>query len=350
MRSRAVLGVLVVLSGFRTSSATPCAPRAKLDGDAPVVAKVAVELRRLGVETPTTTDLSCPAIEATVVRDDAGIAVAIRDRVHRREGRVVTDASVAAAWIDSWLHDDNEAPLPAPPESPSTVIPLAPPQDTVPTIPAHTPTLLDRLTLAATYERSYGDDGLSASGGSVAACVHVGSVCVGGRVRGAFVARRPVDQAVTSNVTPMIARSDLSALAIANVSLHVGQTIVSPELGLGVGRLATEHSGQCTTAPPVPGCDVTDPTCTDPSPPPPACGPNGALLPPTTTTTSWTPRATAAMRIAIPLFEHVWLDGMATVALAPFGPRAATMADGMIAPADPFATLQLGVGLRVGMP
>jgi hypothetical protein len=37
---------------------------------------------------------------------DGGIAVAIRDGGRRSEGRVVSDAAMAASWIDSWLRDD----------------------------------------------------------------------------------------------------------------------------------------------------------------------------------------------------------------------------------------------------
>ena len=42
------------------------------------------------------------------MRGDGGIAAATRDRTRRSGGRVVSDATLAAAWIDSWPHDDNE--------------------------------------------------------------------------------------------------------------------------------------------------------------------------------------------------------------------------------------------------
>ena len=74
--------------------------------------------------------------------------------------------------------------------------------------------------------------------------------------------------------------------------------------------------------------------------------------------TTYTPRVSAALRIAIPLFDHVWLDGLAAATAAPFGHGEdyGAASDGTMLPnsasfplpGDPLLGIQLGVGLRVG--
>src|SRR6187551_969565 len=115
--ARVALALSLVASAVQTGQAEPCAPRAELGGDAEAVAKVAAELQRLGVDASTDpmkrpARSSCPVIVAAVELDrGGGIAVAVRDASQRSEGRVVSDAALAAAWIDSWLRDDFSAPL-----------------------------------------------------------------------------------------------------------------------------------------------------------------------------------------------------------------------------------------------
>jgi len=74
---------------------------------------------------------------------------------------------------------------------------------------------------------------------------------------------------------------------------------------------------------------------------------------------SYTPRLALALRVAVPLFNHVWLDGLASFTFAPFGHRddyggPAMPGDPSLfpypIPGEPGTTVQLGVGLRVGAP
>jgi hypothetical protein len=75
------------------------------------------------------------------------------------------------------------------------------------------------------------------------------------------------------------------------------------------------------------------------------------------------PRFSAGVRVAVPLFEHVWLDGLASVAAAPLAhvdPFATATMPGMngtgTVPGPEFASLPgeptlgvwLGIGLRIG--
>ena len=75
---------------------------------------------------------------------------------------------------------------------------------------------------------------------------------------------------------------------------------------------------------------------------------------------TYTPRLAATLRASVPLFDHVWLEGIASLALAPLShtdplsgplmtdPSGMTMPGSV--PGEPDASVQLGVGLRVGLP
>lgn len=334
--------LVTLVAAMQTASAEPCAPRAHLDGDAEAVARVSAALTALGIAVSPKTDAGdtrCPVVVAAVELDrGGGIAVAVRDATNRSEGRVVSDAALAAAWIDSWIHDDfapeePAAPASAPPNSPASTAPgtlaATPPHDAAPAAGA---TLLDRLALDAGYVRTFSFDGSGGSGFAGGACVAAGGMCIGARV-----AYSQLD------VPGGVSRADLMATATASWSRTIGATRISPELGAGIGRMETDA---CPAPPP---CDPTTMMC----PMAPPCDQVGLHQ------TSYTPRLTGAVRIAVPLADHVWLDGTASVALAPFGhadPFPGMMPDpsggtnpGAI-PGEPDAAAQLSVGVRVGLP
>jgi hypothetical protein len=367
--ARGALAVAVVLSGTRTAPAEPCTPRAQLDGDTAAVEKVAGELRKLGVGVGPGAR-GCRTVRAQVELDrEGGIAVAIVDGSRRSEGRVVGDAGIAAAWIDSWLRDDLDGLGPAP--APESATPAAPAASAAPApAPAPAPpplaatkradavaraSMLTRFALAAAYEQTWTEDDASASGIDAGACLRIGRACIGARVQYAREADRTVGFTAMS-------RSDASILATAGGTFSLGRMAVSPEFGLGVGR---RHTQRIECSPPVnqpgPNCNPADPMCGMGTMPPPQCtdasgkfyagdGLDVATV---------TPRIGAAVRLAVPLFEHVWLEGSASLTAAPFG-HAAPFADAvpdpstmpgsvdLSLPGEPWTAIQLGVGLRVG--
>ena len=342
--------------------AGPCVPRAELDGDAAAVGRVAGELRKLGVGVGPGAR-GCRTVRAQVELDrEGGIAVAIVDGSRRSEGRVVGDAGVAAAWIDSWLRDDVDGigaasavgtAGAAPGLAPAPVAERAP-APVHAGHPAPTP-VLGRFALAAAYEQTWSEDGASASGLDAGACLRIGRACIGARVQ---YAREP-DRTV--NLTAM-SRTDASVLATAGASFSLGRMSVAPELGLGVGRRRTRRL-ECTppAMQPGPNCDPADPMCggTGTVPPPCADAAGKIYIGDGLDAVTVTPRVAAALRLAVPLFEHVWLEGIASMTVAPFGHAApfgsntadpATMpgtAD-LALPGEPWTALQLGIGLRVG--
>jgi hypothetical protein len=330
------------------------------------VASVTAELSRLGVQGGRAVP-GCRGVFAQVELDrDGGIAVAIRDGSRRSEGRVVSDAAVAAAWIDSWLHDDLDGTtwLVATPSTTTTVhaasqVPPTARHDALPQPRGPlSPPLIEQFAIAAAYEQSWSDDGVSASGASVSGCLRVGRACIGGRARYS----REGDRIV--NLTAMN-RSDVSVLATASVPFAVGRMTVAPELGLGFGRTSTRRVDGCMPAMMNPNCDPMDPNCqmlpTD------CLDANGnkTFVGDGFASATFTPRIAAALRIAIPLFDHVWLDGVASATLAPFGhsdpfavapdPNGTTNpgnvpVDQLALPGEALGGLVLGVGLRVGAP
>jgi hypothetical protein len=191
--------------------------------------------------------------------------------------------------------------------------------------------VLDRFAVEAGYVQSFAFDGTSGSGLAGAACVKLGAFCIGARVT-----------ASSFTMPAGITRDDVALSATASWSTALGRMVITPEAGIGVGRMSTD------ACPPAPPCDPTTMMC--------------AAAPPCDTvgvhSLTYTPRAAATLRASLPLFEHVWLDGIASVTVEPL--HANPVADPMMQPAngtqpgalpnEPDGTVQLGVGLRVGLP
>jgi len=343
---RAAIAAAVVLSGSRTI-AEPCAPSARLDGDGDLAARVSAQLGQLGIAT--TAAPGCPSLRAAVARDASGrVTVTIRDGADRIEGRVVADAILAAVWIDSWLRDDVAAPLWSPRTLPASEAPGAPaPVEAVhDDVPRAAPSLFDRVAIGAGYAQAWSDESGGWSGFSADACVRVGRLCVGAR------ARMLGQDLASSAGMAAVRRGDVEALASASIAIELGRMHVAPELGVGVGRFATDRVDGCK---PPPNCAPADPACKLPIPTP-GCDPGTPRVGDNFSAATWTPRAAATVRVAVPLFDHVWLDGTIAGELAPggAGPYTATsdpaVGPAPTIPAEPGAWLAIGVGLRVGAP
>lgn len=360
-RAPAALALVVLGSAVRIAGAEPCVARADLSGGRAAVERVGAELAKLGVELGAGTP-RCPGVRATVemAGEDGAIQVALRGSGSRSEGRVLTDPSVAAAWIDAWLRDDLDVATWAPALAPPSASPA---RDLAPQRPS-APSLLEGLAVTASYEQAWTDDDTAWRGASASACVIVHGVCVGGRVR----AMTQPDQ--TSNLSAA-GRFDAAVLATASVPLTLGQIVVAPEVGLGVGRFSTRRVEGCaapvtSSDPTMPGCDPADPTCAMP-PAPPLCPldaagtmPSGAVyyVGDKFSNVTYTPRLALSLRLSFPVFRILWLDAAAAYTLMPLGhadrfvgtPPAGLGAAEVALPGEPGGGFWLGVGLRVGAP
>jgi hypothetical protein len=296
------------------------------------------------------------------VEHEGGIAVAVRGPVRGSEGRVLSDAAGAAAWIDAWARDDLEVATWG--AAPSVTPVIATVRDASPPQPANQTPWIDRVSLSASYEHAWTNDGSSWDGAGASACVRVGFACIGARARAAF------EPELRHEVTGA-KRSDIGVLATVSVPLRLGQMAIAPELGLGVGRFNTRRIEGCESRPdtPPPDCRIDDPSCPPPPAPEPA-PPDGACD--TTTTdasgvplayvgdgfenSTYAPRISIALRIAVPLVRYLWLDGVAAVTHAPFSHGDPFMAlppnssRYLELPGEPARGVQLGIGLRIGAP
>lgn len=357
MRRAAAFALLASLSS--TAIAEPCAPRVDLTGDAAAVARVALELKRLGV-TLGDGPSGC-SVAAVVAPTSNGLAIAVHGE-RRSEDRTVGDPAVAAAWIDSWLRDEIEVASwtsPVASWSQPVAIESAAPSMSTPLV-ATTP--LERFGLSIALERSWTDDKTTWNGFDVSACAGVGIVCLGGRVRAGF----QDDLVVSASAAD---RSDITALATAAIPLSLGQITLAPELGVGVGRVRTQRVEACSepivmpppNTPDDPACDpMTDPTC--PSSPgfdPNACldasgqATGGTYVGDNYDERTYLPRVAASVRLAFPIARHVWLDAIAAYTYSPFTPTPLddTMVNSYTAmPLAPTSSYHLGIGIRVGAP
>jgi hypothetical protein len=334
----------LVLAGSSMVRAAPCAPRVELLGDPAAVAQVAAELARLGVTTGVAAP-GCAAVHARVQLDDGGVAVAISDGQRRSEGRVVSDVALAATWLESWARDQVAwAAAPSPSKPTPSPPAIRAPADVPATVP---PTSIFRQgAIGVSYEQAFTNDAAWWSGFGGHACVVVGGWCIGARVRYAT-------QSYASGTALPSTRHDAAALATVSTGLDLARMSLAAELGAGVGKYASDRASTCIK--PDPTCDpIVSPDC------PPGCA-DPTAPPSAQHAERYTPRLAATLRLALPLFDHVWLDGLASLSVSPFahadgfasdvpsnGPSKGV--DVYALPGEPPAVIQLGVGLRIGAP
>jgi hypothetical protein len=296
-------------------AAADCLPAADLSGDTDVAREVAMALEKLGV-VHGETDGACAPVEATVLRDENGIAVTVKDAHGRIEGRVVADAHTAAAWIESWASDDAQPlwsaaiaapPKPEPVEEAAHVEPapviiasvtLAPPSE-IDVIAEAPPRDLRRWIPSFTVRvgREVADDGSAWDGVGAAACVRVAGLCVGAAARYA----RNGGFTDTGGLT-VFDRAATVFNATAAYPLRVARVEVSPEIAAGLGRTSTRRHE------PAEACVNADGTlCTDV----PLHIGDGAR---TDTTAA---RLGAGLGVALPLARWIWLDARVGAELAP---------------------------------
>jgi len=321
-------------------AAADCLPAADLSGDADVAAEVARALSRLGV-VHGEVDGACPPVAATVLRDEAGIAVTVRDDRGRIEGRVVADPRTAAAWIESWVRDD-AAPLwsatpvvAAPAESEPAAAPTSPPAETrvAALPPSQAPVVVDEVaaeptvvprwsrwlpSVAVHLGRDLADDGSTWNGVTAAACVRLGGFCLG-------AAGRYAENAAFSNTGGLTAydRSATVLAATAAYRVQLARVVVAPELSLGVGWTTTRRDE--------PGELCLNPDGTFCAGPVYVGDGFGAR--------TVAARAGAALTVAVPLTDWMFLDGRLGAEAAPGAHVEPHRHDPNTHPIDPAAPL-----------
>jgi len=266
MSAAVVLRVLAVLAS--AASADGVAPVA-LDGDSEVGAAVAQALTERGIRV--VPSAGTESVQVHVQPDPAGIRLFIYDRNGHAVERIVANAEVAAAVVESWVRDDLARSLLDPHDVSTTPAEPAKPPLSAPAIAASGPAPADsgpapvraarRTSVTVLGQTSLATDGSFWVGAAMGACVRVGPFCVG------MDAQFMGDTAATGNVGALYAvvadntvctesrrkltRMGGEVLATADLPLRVGAGTIGPGIGVGAAWLSTDalldqHSGSTT--------------------------------------------------------------------------------------------------------
>lgn len=335
-RSRAWIAIAVAAAAIASSPRAPraepapprpaaCPPAARLAGDAELAGRVGLELAVLGVFSQDI-PAGCPSVRVTVRADGEAVVVSLRDPSGRAATQVVTNAHVAATWIESWVHPELGAALLAGREparaigGPATA---AFPRQVEPAggigraagdagvsvdelgraVPG--PLTFRGLFVGASAEKVYASDDSEWRGVGLSACARLGPLCPGlllhvGDSRG-FVA-----EGAWSSVD----RVGVDLLASLSAPFAVGRMEVVPGIGVGMGALRTSGAA----------CDANAAGETLP------CEVAGAA--------TWTlgPRAEMGIAGTFPISDRVSLLVTASLAFAPTAPRGTLPDDVPVAP------------------
>jgi hypothetical protein len=295
-RALVVLAVSLAIPGARLpaaaepSPARGCVPAARVGGDPELAHRVSLELAVLGIRTEEIAP-SCPAVEVTLDRSGEHVSVALRDPAGRRAQQLVTNAHVAATWIESWLHPEIRAPLLAA-RSGAVFAPAALDLRVDEAARAPVPSMAFRgFILTAAGEKVYGSDDSEWRSLSLSACARWGGLCPGLVTRLADNRDFAVDELGTA-----FDRLALDLMASMSTPFAIGRMQLAPTFAVGVGylRSASSACGEGENVDPATGCR-TEPAVSS------TLGPRGEM----------------GLYAAFPIASHVSLVLVSSLSFAP---------------------------------
>jgi hypothetical protein len=191
--------------------------------------RLRLELAVLGVRTEGVSD-SCPAVDVTVSEAGEQVSVSLRDASGRRASQVVTDAHVAATWIESWVHPEIGAPLLAA----RAAAPVAERMDLVaaPAAPRADLLAFRGFVIGAEAEKLYGSDDSDWRAVSLSACARWGLVCPGLSARMSDNRGHLVQDGLAA-----LDRLGVELMAGVSAPFEVGRMRLAPAVALGLGLL-----------------------------------------------------------------------------------------------------------------
>ena len=322
MISMVVLQLLTVLAS--AASVDGAAP-VVLDGDSEMVSALEHCLADRKVRVVAA---GAEAVQVRVQPDPSGIRLSIHDRSGHVVERLVANAEIAAAVVESWLRDDLARPLLEPHEIPTTeVAPMGgAPVVTRSPVPAHRGAS-SGASVTVMGGTSLATDGSLWIGAGLGACVHVRSFCIGLEIQVAG------DTAATGNIGARysavsassvascseqqqreLTRLGADAVLTADLPLRIGAGTLGPGVGIGAGWLSTtavlgDHGGNATT----PGL-----------------------------------RAETRILLSWPLAWGLAADVGLRADISPFAHRKHLTSSGFDLPGEPLGFLRVGLGLRYG--
>jgi hypothetical protein len=317
-----LLPLLVVLAS--AASADGAAP-VVLDGDSEITSAVEHALADRKVRA---VPAAAEAVRVHLQPDPSGIRLSIHDRNGHVVERIVANAEIAAAVVESWLRDDLARPLLEPHEIAATEVK---PMGVAPVLP-RSPASAHRgassgASVTVTGGISLATDGSLWIGAGLGACVRVRSLCIGLEVQvagdttatGNIGARyRAVSDSSSASCNEQqqreLNRLGADALFTADLPLRIGAGTLGPGIGLGANWLSTtavlgDHGGNATTV---------------------------------------GPRAETRILLSWPVAWGLAADVGLWADILPFAHRKHLAANGFDLPTEPLGFLRAGLGLRYG--
>jgi len=311
---------LHLLAVLASAASVDAAATVVLTGESDLVAAVEHSLAYRGVRVVAAARPGM--VQVNVQSDPSGVVLSIHDRNGHLVERLVANAEIAAAVVESWVRDDLTRPLLEPHEIATNE--TAPPATGPPV--AMRPSAASGASVAVVFEPSLATDGSLWMGAGLGACVRVGRFCVG---LGIHVAG---DTATTGNISAHYAevsdssaascteehraltRLDADALLTADLPIRLGAAGVAPGIGFGAGWLSTsaalgDHAGTVTTV---------------------------------------GPRAEARILLSWPLGWGFSADIALRADVVPLAHRTHLTSGGFDLPGEPLGFARLGLGLRYG--
>lgn len=300
------------------ADAPACTAAAVLLGNADLVGEVAIALGTHGIDAKP--HAGCPSVQVQLSREDGYIVVDVSDHAGRMTRRTVAHVEEAVSVIESWARPDINADLLAgfaiEPDAPPTPLDPAPPIESAPAVPLHSSLVAsldgdshvrrhDPLSVRLDGGVAFDRAGVTWLGTTLAACVPVWRICVGGA--------GSIRRATTSD-TP----SERAVLAGVDVPVRLGRFMLLPGFGVGIGQSSSTTGGMQMG-------NVDD-----------ASAPQ-----------AWGLRAEVHVSVSYPIARWVHVDATLGAVAAPYANRQQNQ-DG--ATAEPDLLVALSVGLRVGAP
>ncbi|HEY2901769.1 MAG TPA: hypothetical protein VGL59_14395 [Polyangia bacterium] len=164
-------------------------------------------------------------------RDQTGFTLTIVDESGRTSARVFADAQTAASLIESWTLDEDAMLL-----APASAANTARPQTAPPSLASIQSAA--RVHLHVGPETSLAADRSVWLGVTLGACVRAGAICAGARLR----STRDADLSGASQPDTVL-RENTDLLATAAWIHRIGDRLVVPAVGVGIGWLRTRTEG-----------------------------------------------------------------------------------------------------------
>jgi hypothetical protein len=203
---------LVALVGSRLAFAQ-CKPAVVAQGDPALVTGLTTRLAASGIATSSTD--GCPTLRVNIEQRGTQLHVRLADASQRTGERDVQDIATAAAVVESWTYQEIEA----------GTLPEVPAESTVVLGPRRT----TRSGISASVISGLGTDGGTTwIGGSISACVRIGSLCAGATLRSQLDTRASGDTGAINQ-----SLYTLGALATLDLPRTLGSFILSPGIGVG---------------------------------------------------------------------------------------------------------------------